>query len=117
MTPHRNFVLGVCVRGWEVDANILFRGNTLATKSIDHYMKFVGAEYLRRVLAAPVMGVLRARDCCEVREGFWGWVNCEPQLVGFCVLLQNRSRLRRSLSLCTFKFICVCVCVPGCVCR
>lgn len=46
-------LLSVDIEGTE-DPNIIFRGNSMATKVIDQYMKFLGGEYLKDVLSAPI---------------------------------------------------------------
>ncbi|KAJ3291664.1 Ras GTPase-activating protein 1 [Borealophlyctis nickersoniae] len=46
--------------------NIIFRGNTLATKAVDQYMKVVGMEYLHSTLGALVRSVFKAKESCEV---------------------------------------------------
>ncbi|PAA49647.1 hypothetical protein BOX15_Mlig002001g7 [Macrostomum lignano] len=47
-------------------AGIDFRGNSLATKSVEHYLRLVGSRYLRQVLSEPLSMLLRSNDCCEV---------------------------------------------------
>ncbi|KAJ3189773.1 Ras GTPase-activating protein 1 [Gaertneriomyces sp. JEL0708] len=46
--------------------NIIFRGNSLATKAVDQYMKLVGGTYLSETLTAWVRTVYSSREACEV---------------------------------------------------
>ncbi|KAI8845410.1 Rho GTPase activation protein [Chytridium lagenaria] len=48
------------------DPNIIFRGNSIATKMLDQYMKIVGMGYLHGTIGALVKGVYEARESCEV---------------------------------------------------
>jgi len=48
------------------DSNILFRGNSLATKAVDQYMKMVGTKYLQNTLKNLVMTVYKDSQSCEV---------------------------------------------------
>ncbi|RKO95669.1 Rho GTPase activation protein, partial [Caulochytrium protostelioides] len=48
------------------DPRILFRGNTLATKALDYYMKAVGAEYLRSTLGYHIKTIYALSNSCEV---------------------------------------------------
>ena len=61
-------LLEVDVRETE-DPHVLFRGNSLSTKAIDHYMKYIGGEFLKDVLSAPIKSVYEraARgESCEI---------------------------------------------------
>ena len=49
-----------------VDENLTFRGNSLATKSIDTYMKMIGKSYLQDTLGAFVNSVYENEDDSEV---------------------------------------------------
>jgi hypothetical protein len=50
----------------KLEANLLFRGNTLLTKAVDHHMKRLGKEYLEETLADK-MKEINDRDVdCEV---------------------------------------------------
>ncbi|XP_065313296.1 uncharacterized protein LOC135922765 isoform X2 [Gordionus sp. m RMFG-2023] len=46
--------------------SLTFRGNSLATKSIEAYMKFSGLSYLRRTLLDFINVILESNDDCEV---------------------------------------------------
>lgn len=46
--------------------DIIFRGNSLATKSIDQYMKLVGTPYLNHVLRALIKKLYASSKTCEV---------------------------------------------------
>lgn len=49
-----------------LEANLLFRGNTLLTKSLDSHMRRVGREYLEEALGARVREINEADPDCEV---------------------------------------------------
>ncbi|KAJ3016285.1 Ras GTPase-activating protein 1 [Thoreauomyces humboldtii] len=46
--------------------NIIFRGNSMATKCLDQYMKVIGANYLADTIGLLVQQVYFAKDFCEV---------------------------------------------------
>lgn len=46
--------------------NIIFRGNTVATKSVDSYMRLVGQPYLNSVLGPIIQEIYQGRKSCEV---------------------------------------------------
>ncbi|KAJ3217956.1 Ras GTPase-activating protein 1 [Dinochytrium kinnereticum] len=48
------------------DPNIIFRGNSIATKMLDQYMKIIGMGYLHSTIGALVKGVYDSRESCEV---------------------------------------------------
>ncbi|KAJ3280051.1 Ras GTPase-activating protein 1, partial [Borealophlyctis nickersoniae] len=48
------------------DPHIIFRGNSLATKVLDQYMKLVGMDYLHSTLTSLIRGVYTSKDNCEV---------------------------------------------------
>ncbi|KAJ1560603.1 hypothetical protein HK405_006534, partial [Cladochytrium tenue] len=48
------------------DSNILFRGNSLATKMLDRFMRRVGSEYLTRTVAAPIKAICTSGASFEV---------------------------------------------------
>ncbi|KAJ1342857.1 hypothetical protein BSLG_002516 [Batrachochytrium salamandrivorans] len=47
------------------DPNIIFRGNTMATKSFDQYMKIVGADFLQITLTPLIKSVYDSGESCE----------------------------------------------------
>lgn len=49
-----------------LEANLLFRGNTLLTKSLDSHMRRVGREYLEEALGAKVREINEKDPDCEV---------------------------------------------------
>lgn len=49
-----------------LEANLLFRGNTLLTKSLDSHMRRVGREYLEEALGAQVRDINEKDLDCEV---------------------------------------------------
>ncbi|EMC92427.1 hypothetical protein BAUCODRAFT_126409 [Baudoinia panamericana UAMH 10762] len=53
-------------RNAAVEANLLFRGNTLLTKSLDTHMRRVGKEYLEDSLAAKIQEINDKDPECEV---------------------------------------------------
>ena len=48
--------------------NTIFRGNSLATKAVDQYMKMVGMEYLHNTIGPLVKAVVKSKDSCEVGD-------------------------------------------------
>lgn len=48
------------------DANLLFRGNTLLSKALDHHMKRLGKDYLEETLGAQLREIQRLNDDYEV---------------------------------------------------
>lgn len=49
-----------------LEANLLFRGNTLLTKSLDSHMKRVGKEYLEQALGPKIREINEKDPDCEV---------------------------------------------------
>lgn len=49
-----------------LEANLLFRGNTLLTKSLDSHMRRVGREFLALSLSAPLNAIASSDTDCEV---------------------------------------------------
>ena len=49
------------------DAHLLFRGNSLATKAMEAFMKLVGEKYLLDTLRQVITRVVDAGLDCEVR--------------------------------------------------
>ena len=49
-----------------LDSNLIFRGNTLATKSMDFFMRLVATQYLQSVLLNPLVRYLTDTLECEV---------------------------------------------------
>lgn len=45
----------------------LFRGNTLATKLMDQYMKMVAIPYLQSTIKSVILKIMESRQNCEVR--------------------------------------------------
>jgi len=50
------------------DSQILFRANSLATKSTEQYMRNVGVDYLQQVLGNPMKQVLTSKYSCEIDD-------------------------------------------------
>ncbi|KAI9091796.1 hypothetical protein DFS34DRAFT_653256 [Phlyctochytrium arcticum] len=48
------------------DPNIIFRGNSVATKILDQYMKLLGQDYLHLTLTSLIRGVYTSKESCEV---------------------------------------------------
>jgi len=53
------------------DQNIIFRGNSMATKTIDQYMKMVGHQYLYSTIGRIINQVYLSKDSCEVIQLRW----------------------------------------------
>ncbi|TPX63672.1 hypothetical protein SpCBS45565_g06426 [Spizellomyces sp. 'palustris'] len=71
LIAHNRDVEGVkCLTKDEIvatdDPNIIFRGNSVATKLLDQYMKLVGQEYLHQTLQSLIRGVYTSKESCEV---------------------------------------------------
>ncbi|KAK6434309.1 GTPase activating factor [Oleoguttula sp. CCFEE 5521] len=49
-----------------LEANLLFRGNTLLTKSLDSHMRRIGREYLEEALGAEIRKINDSDPDCEV---------------------------------------------------
>jgi len=45
----------------------LFRGNTLATKLMDQFMKMVAIPYLQKIIKPVILKIMESRQNCEVR--------------------------------------------------
>ena len=58
------------VRDWgktlQGEANLLFRGNSLLTQSLEFYMRRLGKEYLEETLADKIMDICETNPNCEV---------------------------------------------------
>ncbi|OLL25586.1 Inhibitory regulator protein BUD2/CLA2, partial [Neolecta irregularis DAH-3] len=50
----------------QMDANILFRGNSLLTKAVDSHMKRAGADYLEETLGDILRSIAEENVICEV---------------------------------------------------
>ncbi|KAI8621436.1 hypothetical protein BC830DRAFT_1094513 [Chytriomyces sp. MP71] len=48
------------------DPNIIFRGNTLATKAMDSFMSLVGMDYLHATIGTHVRAIYHSNESCEV---------------------------------------------------
>lgn len=48
------------------DVRLTFRGNSLATKAMEAYLKLTGDRYLQDTLAEPIAELLDAQKDCEV---------------------------------------------------
>lgn len=48
------------------EVSLLFRGNTLLTRSVDYYMRLVGKEYLEDTLREVLVTINESGDDCEV---------------------------------------------------
>ena len=48
------------------DVNLLFRGNSLFTRSVDLYMRRIGREYLEEVLVGPIADIVSKDLDCEI---------------------------------------------------
>ncbi len=50
----------------EENPKMVFRGNSLATKSMEAYLKFIGAQYLKRTLQDTILEIYRKDECYEI---------------------------------------------------
>lgn len=48
------------------DQRLTFRGNSLATKSMEAFLKLTGEQYLQDTLAAPISEIISSDRDCEV---------------------------------------------------
>lgn len=53
-------------RSATMEANLLFRGNSLVTKALDAHMRRIGRDYLERVLGDKLRALVTANPSCEV---------------------------------------------------
>ena len=67
--------------------NLIFRGNTFATKAVDTYMKMVGEMYLHEALTPFICTLLETEEDCEV----------DPTKFGPNVSLQHNQIVLRQL--------------------
>lgn len=68
------------------DERLTFRGNSLATKAMESYLKLVGDSYLRSTLSQFVGSVSLSQEECEV----------DPLKVGNQTALQKQQKNLRS---------------------
>ncbi|KAF4524723.1 hypothetical protein B566_EDAN014428, partial [Ephemera danica] len=73
------------------DERLTFRGNSLATKAMEAYLKLVGDSYLRATLAMFVSNLGTSQDECEV----------DPLKVGSQAALQKQQKNLRAATLLT----------------
>jgi hypothetical protein len=67
-TPHydREMIVRDMGKSASVEANLLFRGNTLLTKSLDLHMKRLGKDYLEETLGDKLREIAERDPDCEV---------------------------------------------------
>ena len=67
---HARFQLTLHVRqsfiSQEESVGTLFRGNTLATKAVDQYMKMVAIDYLRSTIGETITNICEDKRSCEM---------------------------------------------------
>jgi hypothetical protein len=51
---------------FSADPDVLFRGNSVATKAFDYYMKLVGLQYLNKTIGANIKDIYDSKKSCEV---------------------------------------------------
>ncbi|KJE93622.1 hypothetical protein CAOG_04381 [Capsaspora owczarzaki ATCC 30864] len=73
------------------DVNLLFRGNSIGTKTVEMYMKLVGQQYLTAVLKPLIKGIYDCPQSCEVDP---------TKLAPGEDLAANQEQLRKHLSHC-----------------
>jgi hypothetical protein len=65
---HEQYLLSLCLR--EIDStaspSLIFRANSLASKSVDHFMKVVGSSYLIYVLKPVIKSIFNENRVCEL---------------------------------------------------
>lgn len=49
-----------------MDANTIFRGNSMASKGIDVYMKLIAMQYLHDTLGDAIKSLINDKKACEV---------------------------------------------------
>ena len=50
----------------ENNPRMVFRGNSLATKSMEAYLKFIGSEYLKNTLQETILEIYRKDESYEI---------------------------------------------------
>ncbi|RMD44719.1 hypothetical protein DV735_g240, partial [Chaetothyriales sp. CBS 134920] len=63
---HRELIVRDLSRSATVEANLLFRGNSLVTKALDAHMRRLGSDYLQSVLGKTIRNIVRRDPDCEV---------------------------------------------------
>lgn len=63
---HRELVVRDLSRSATMEANLLFRGNSLVTKSVDSHMRRLGRDYLEQVLGEKLRTIVEKDPECEV---------------------------------------------------
>ncbi|RMZ91266.1 hypothetical protein DV736_g1504, partial [Chaetothyriales sp. CBS 134916] len=63
---HRELVVRDLSRSATMEANLLFRGNSLVTKALDAHMRRLGSDYLQSVLGKTIRAIARRDPDCEV---------------------------------------------------
>ncbi|PAA78231.1 hypothetical protein BOX15_Mlig000295g2 [Macrostomum lignano] len=88
----QELLTGLVMQELSASANdlLVFRGNSIATKAVEFFLRLVGSDYLRRVLTEPLSILLRDDPQCEV----------DPQRVDAPdTLAANQRRLREFVDL------------------
>lgn len=63
---HRELLVRDLSRSATMEANLLFRGNSLVTKALDAHMRRLGRQYLEDTLGEQLRTILRRNPDCEV---------------------------------------------------
>ena len=63
---HREILLRDLGRSATVEANLLFRGNSLLTKAFDAHMRRLGTEYLQETIGDKLRDIAESNPDCEV---------------------------------------------------
>jgi hypothetical protein len=63
---HREILLRDLGRSATVEANLLFRGNSLLTKAFDAHMRRLGTEYLQETIGDRLRDIAESNPDCEV---------------------------------------------------
>lgn len=63
---HRELLVRDLSRSATLEANLLFRGNSLVTKALDAHMRRLGKDYLERTLGEKLRTIVATNPSCEV---------------------------------------------------
>jgi GTPase-activator protein for Ras-like GTPase len=73
-----------------IDPNTIFRGNTIAIKIVDQFIKLKGAEYLKRIVGPLVSAVYQLKEHCEVDPSRCESADIAKRNVGIVLSLLDR---------------------------
>lgn len=63
-----NMIISIATRelNYKEKRETLFRGNTLATKLMDQYMKMTAISYLQKTIKEVILKIMECKQCCEL---------------------------------------------------